>query len=53
MHLGKGLKKSLEYVNQGVTLGVKAHIHVDENEKVIIVAEKMTFINTEREEENE
>ncbi|MCF7926308.1 MAG: hypothetical protein K9L74_01860 [Candidatus Izimaplasma sp.] len=53
IHLGNGLLKSIEYVNTGSTLGVKARIHIDDNGKVKIVAEKMTFINTKRDEDDE
>ena len=41
---------SLERVELGTTLGVKARLEFD-NEEVYVTAEKMTFINMNREEE--
>lgn len=53
IQVGKGLESSLEYVSIGATLGVKARIHMDNRNNVCIVAEKMTFINTKSNEDDE
>ena len=47
--LGDNLSKACEYLNIGTTVGIKAKLH-NEGNKVRIIAEKITFINTKKDE---
>lgn len=46
--LGDNLAKASEYLSIDTTIGVKARLH-NNNGEIEILAEKITFINTKRE----
>ena len=48
MVLDKGLNSSIEYLKTGSTIGVKARVKM-ENDKILLIGEKITFINTRNE----
>ena len=50
--LWRGLaENTVMYCRKGSTIGISAKLKTDSNGKLIVVAEKITFINTKEEEE--
>lgn len=50
IRIGSNLANASEYLKVGSTLGIKARLVCDDAEKITVIAEKLTFINTRTDE---